>query len=205
MKAKLRKFIDEPREQIPGVFRTKDGYRGGYIISRVTNTYKVLFTRDELGDIIHEIGYVQVKSHVIPKRLNSKEIQINTNREGYIKAGESIDLGLGLGSKESVLIHNPLTFHNLLHQNILTYTSAFIMQLIDEYFSHGAFSEKIVDRAHWLINVVLLIDNFELISKDVFLEALTNFCLDYIILPPGTLIRQPINYIFDILDIDGVY
>jgi hypothetical protein len=202
-----------PASQV--LFKTNNGYRGGYILSLLENKYKVLFTRDEFGNSIHTFDYISTSSYISPVRMNKKEVYIfsNSDAKDYIKAGNNINDNLGLGSgihsssgkDNKYPIYNPLTFHDINHRNTLIFASSFITQLIEGYFQDGKFSEQILDQAHWLVNVVLIIDDFEFIPKDVFLEAINNFCLDYIILSPGTLIRQPINYVFDILQIDGVY
>lgn len=214
----IKKTQISDNKYIPGIFYTNEGYRGGYILSQKGKNYEVLFIRDEFGATICEVKFISITAHVFPKRKNQKELWIYTNpdikAEGYIKVGESIDIGLGIGSgvnstlggiRTKYPIYNPLTFHNLHHRNTLIYASSFILQIIDEYLHNQTLSDEILNRANWLVNVVLIIDGHDTIPKDVFLEALTNFCLDYIILSPGTFIRQPINYIFDILRIDGVY
>jgi hypothetical protein len=209
---------------VPALFHTNQGYRGGYIISKHARNYEVLFTRDEFGCAIDEIAIVPDFLQVFPDRKNTNTVWIKTyaniKGKGYVKAGMNINIKNGMGSgvnsvrKNSVSrnrelakypIYYPLTFHNFHHRNTLTYASSFILQLINEYLRHGTISTEILEQAHWLINVVLTIDNYSVIPRDVFLEALMNFCLDYITLSPGSLIRQPINYVFDILTIDGVY
>lgn len=228
----INKIAQIPDQKyIPGIFHTNKGYRGGYIISRIGNTYEILFTRDEFGGLIHEIGFLPVTCQVFPIRKHQNQVWIYTHSdikaEGYIKVGESINTGFGIGSGVNSIsdrraapssseinakrklakypIYHPLTFHNLHHRNTLTYASSFISQLIDEYFRHKIISNEILEQARWLVNVVLIVDNHTAIPRNVFLEALTNFCLDYMMSSPGTLIRQPINYIFDVLGIDGVY
>jgi hypothetical protein len=86
-------------------------------------------------------------------------------------------------------INNPLTIHNKHHHNSLN--------LINEHLSN-----KDLEKAHWLVNVVLFIDDYKHIPKDVFLEALTNYQLDC---TAGIAVREPIYYVFDILNIDGIY
>ena len=205
----------------PGIFHTNKGYRGGYILSQNKEKNKILFVRNEYGDIIYEIDDIPIKSHIHPVRKNKNKVWIYTNSdvkfEEYIIASAPIDIGFGLGSGVSSVsnvfskglkkypIHKPLTLHNIHHRNALIYASAMILQLVNEYIHYVKFSDDLLEQACWLINVVIVIDNHQIISKELFREALTNFCLDYMLLSPGTLIRQPINYIFDILNVDGVY
>lgn len=203
------------------VFHTDQGYRGGYIINQTNKNYEVFFTRDEFGGLIQEFSTIPINHRIFPKRKNLGLVWIKTDPDikatGYIKTRQNIDIGHGIGSGINSTIENnkrklakypiyqPLTFHNPHHRNTLTYASSFILELIDEYLKNGKISPEILEQARWLVNVVLIIDDYKLIPENAFLEALSNFCLDYLMLAPETLIRQPINYIFDILGIDGVY
>ena len=207
--------------QQPSLFYTDHGYYGGNIISMSDDltSCNVLFNRDELGNEINKHLSVPVGSCVVPYRENKGEIFISTssekiNAEGYLKAGYPIYVNSGIGSginscskgsKNKYPIYNPLTFHNLHHRNALTYTSFTLVQIIEEYLQTNKMSSVKFDQSFWLINTVLLIDNHSQITKELLLEAIINFCVDYSVFPKGTLIRQPINYIFDILGIDGVY
>lgn len=206
------------------IFHTNQGYCGGYIISQDEDTYKVLLIRNEYGEQLYEISTISSTSQVFPvrKTLNTVFIRASSNisADGYIKAGEDISIGFGIGSgiinvhsfssnyKKKLVkfpIYQPLTLHDLHHRNTLTYASSFILQFINQYIRNGEISTKLLEKACWLVNVVLLIDNYPIIDQNVFLEALTNFCLDYLTFSVGSLIRQPINYVLDILGIDGIY
>ena len=146
-----------------------------------------------------------------------KTVWININphivARGYVTVGNLFDtinqntLGSGIvackkGRKYP--IYNSLTLRDENHLNILTYANSFILQLVDEYLESNLFSEEILNQIEQLLNLTFIADGFETISKEVLLEALSNFCLDYNTMSPGTLLRQPLNYVFDILNIDGI-
>ena len=223
------------RYYISVLFHTNEGYRTGNIISYNNNkTCEVLFTRDEFGNLINDRTTIPLSSIVKPFRKNHGQVSIKVApiiiAEGYVRAGQPIEIGCGIGSgvnsisvpsspskhKKKITesrvseytlypIYKPLTFHSLQQRSTLTYGSYFLLQLIDYYLKTGNILMEMLDQANWLINVVLFIDNHSLIPKNVMLEAIINFCFDYTNLSSGSFIRQPINYIFDIIGIDGVY
>jgi hypothetical protein len=135
--------------------------------------------------------------------------------EGFIYSGRIFDfpstLGSGIiGSKEGkdnqkYPIYNPLFIHDYDHMDLLNHASSFIIQLVDDFLRTGTFSQDDLDRAHLLFNSSLYIDNRKIITKETLIEAILNFCYDYTEFPQGYRIRQPINYLFDIVGIDGIY
>jgi hypothetical protein len=199
------------------IFHTQNGYRGGYIINQIQDFCEAVLIKDEFGNDSYDRVTLPLTAVVRPRRLNNKTIYIKINQpraKGYIRAGYNIEIGQGLGSginscqsksNDKYPIYQPLTFHNEHHRNTLTSASSFIFQVIDDYLHGKTFSPQLVEQARWLVNVALLIDNYPPLNQAVFLEALTNFCWDYLCFSSGTLLRQPINYILDILQIDGVY
>lgn len=199
------------------IFYTEDGYKGGRIIKQDQDFLKVILIKDEFGNNIHQVVHLPITSIVKPHRFYTQAIYIpikELTASGYIKAGCDIDISYGLGSGINSCqnkidgkypIYQPLTLHNKQHRNTLMMASFFILQVIQDYFHEKKFSLQLVEQARWLVNVVLLIDNYTPLNQLVFLEALSNFCWDYLNFDHGTFIRQPINYILDILRIDGIY
>jgi len=211
-------FLQVPsREFETGIFLTEEGYREGYILARNQDRYRVRFYRDENGNRIEDVQSVPVSRRVEPRRKNSKPVWILVNKglsgSGYVRSQHPLNLGYGIGSGLNgkfvrklkaeqgckYPIYTPITFHSAEHRKMLTRTSSLICQLVVDYSQ-----EDLLDRIHWLINTFLYIDGFPGITLEVLLEAITNFTCDYLSFPPGTILRQPINYIFDILNIDGV-
>lgn len=208
---------------IPGLFHTDNGYCGGFVMCQQGNQYHIIITKDEFGS--NTVIYTTIKKTDLVRPIRKKRGQIyintcpsNNNQivaEGYIKTGQMIDSGGSIGSgvpgtvkhtPKSVKypIYTPLTLHNLHHHNTLMYASSFLIQIIDEYLKTNKVSSQLLEQATWLINVVLSIDDFPKLNKDVIFEALLNFCVDYTMFNSENLVRQPINYVFDILGIDGV-
>lgn len=159
-----------------------------------------------------------MNTQILQKMSQTVWININPNvsAQGYVTVGNFFNtinqsncfLGSGIVSCEKGVkypIYNPLVLRDENHFNILNYANCLILQLVDEYLEANVFSDEILDQVHKLLCLVLTIDGFETIPKDVILEALNNFCLDYNTMSNGTLLRQPLNYIFDILSIDGIY
>jgi hypothetical protein len=160
-------------------------------------------------------------NQIFKKKPQTVWININPNvtAQGYVTVGNlfntinqsSCFLGSGIVScKKGVKypIYNPLILNDENHFNILNYANCLILQLVDEYLESNLYNstcQKILDQVHRLLCLALTIDGFETIPKDVILEAINNFCLDYNTMSIGTLLRQPLNYIFDILSIDGIY
>jgi len=208
------------REQSFSIFKTGQGYFGGTIIEKSNNNklMSALLTRDEYGNLIEDICILPTDSEVVPKRLSQDTVYIKTNclkGKNYIHPGDVIDTKNGFGSgivgkrKQSTSsveypIYNSLTIHNHEHKKMLMNTSSFISQAVDECLRHDEISQPILDQTCWLINVVLYIDDHRLLNTQVVREAIVNFCTDYKKLPKHCFIRQPINYIFDIVSIDGI-
>ena len=219
------------RNPFPSIFRTEEGYRGGHIITDKleTGSYHVLFTHDELGNIISELASVPHGAQVNPRRKSKKKVWLYTCptakgeicADSYIRAGCPIEIGETIGAgvigatgsvykryKDKLVkypIYHPLTLHEDRHKDTLSCASSFISQSVDEILETGEISGPILDQTWWLVNVVLYVDDHPLITREALLEAISNFCYDYRSLPVGTLIRQPVNYIFDIVQIDGVW
>jgi len=222
-----------PATQIPSrefdkaIFSVGEGYREGYILSNWTKIYRVHFYRDENGCEIEDIRIVPKSCRVNPYRRIQTSIWIQihprfdhrVNGTGFIRAHHPIEVGYGIGagvngkipkepnkscSANKYPIYIPLTFHSNGHRKTLTHASNIINQIIIEYIQLETISWDLLDRACWLVNVVLYVDGFPNISDEVLLEAISNFAHDYSNLPSGTILRQPINYIFDIVGIDGV-
>lgn len=158
------------------------------------------------------------KQIIIPSQKQPKIVWItidpNITAQGYIVIGnlfktiDSANLGSGIvSSKKGVKypIFNPLILKDENHLHILNYANSFILQLVDEYLESNIFSDEILDQVYKLLNHVLSIGEYSNIPKAIIIEALSNFCLDYNMLSNGTFLRQPLNYILDILNIDGIH
>lgn len=215
----------------PTLFCTENGYCGGKILQKYKNEpyMKVLITRDEYGNNVCESCILPISAKVFPKRYVTHTVNlytIPTKKSGkitaynYIKANGVIDTGDGLGAgvvgqykppKEQKCkmtkypIHSALTLHNSPHKEMLSNASSFISQMVDEYLQNGYISDPIVEQTCWLLNVVLYVDAHPLINNEVLRETISNFCYDYKHLPSGTLLCQPINYIYNAIAIDGIW
>lgn len=225
--------LRKPRNQVPDrhgfptLFHTENGYCSGEILEKNEHHMTVLLTRDEYGNRIHETCILPVSAQVFPKRYITHTVNLYTipikktgrlTAYNYIKADGPIDTGDGLGAgvagkrKSSsgfkmakYPIHNALTLHNPSHKEMLSNASSFISQMVDEYLQNGYISDPIVEQSCWLLNVVFYVDAHPLINGDVLREAIANFCYDYKNLPRGTLLCQPINYIYNATAIDGIW
>jgi len=233
-------LVDLLKDQIPFrdpsgfLFRTDRGYKGGYIMTdrADSDSYQVLFTRDELGSEICEVVSVPKIARVVPTRKSKKTVWLYTfpdlsksghgevYAEAFIRAGNDIDIGEGFGSGVTgqstpprqqrhkfvkYPIYRPLTLHNEQHRETLSCASSFLSQAVDEYLGTGLVSDAILDQTCWLLNVVLYVDGQPNISKTALLEAIGHFCYDYRNLHSGTLLRQPLNYVLDIARVDGIW
>lgn len=216
------------------LFRTERGYKGGYIMidKEDSDCYQVLLTRDELGSEISEVGSVSKMARVLPVRKSKKTVWIYTfpdlsksghgevYAEAFVRTGNNLEIGEGIGSGVTGYskpprkgrykfvkypIYRPLTLHDDQHRETLSCASSFLSQAIDECLETGIVSDEILDQTCWLFNVVLYVDNQPNISKAALLEAIGYFCYDYRNLPSGTLLRQPLNYILDIVQVDGIW
>lgn len=197
-----------------------------------SDSYQVLFTRDELGNEVCEAVGIPKGSRVDPVRRSKKTVWLYTYpdlsksghgevyAEAFIRAGAEIDIGEGFGSGVTgrptspqrqghkfvkYPIYRPLTLHDKQHRETLSCASSFLSQAVDEYLGTGFVSGPILDQTCWLLNVVLYVDDQPNISRNALLEAITNFCSDYQNLPTGSLLRQPLNYALDIARVDGVW
>jgi hypothetical protein len=212
------------------IFKTNNGYCGGEIIKKSSHKgfINVRLTHDKYGNHINNICVLPTDAEIHSKQKIKDTVYLYTcplsqtnqlQAENYIHAQGPIDTKDGIGSgiigkcnqKESLRkmvkypIYNPLTLHNVSHKEILSNASAFISQIVDEYLENEKISAPILEQTCWLMNVVLYIDGHHLINSQLLQEAISYFCYDYIHLPKGTFIRQPINYIFDTITIDGIY
>lgn len=213
------------REFDKAFFSTKNGFKEGYILSKKNHTYRVHFYRNENGDKINEIQTISTCYKIKPYRKNKDPIFIYIRKRldgqisgyGFVRSQHPIDVGYGIGSglngrvdddflceEDKYPIYTPLTFHSMAHRKTLTRASQTFIDIVTEYLQFEFISEKSLDRACWLINVVLYVDGFPSITSNAILEALTNFICDYVNFAPNTILRQPINYIFDVVNIDGV-
>lgn len=197
-------------DYIPGIFRTNKGYRDGYILGSDHDELQVLFTHDETGTQISECANVQVADLLEPWRINEGEVEIFINDsqvKGCVKAGCQIDVGLGYGSGvigkhksgKPYPIFRPLTLHDEQHAVSLTYASTMLAEAIEKDLEL-----ETLKPIYWLINLILVIDGYPSISESVMEEAIRNFIFDYTSYPEGSDIPQPINYVLDVLRIDGV-
>lgn len=206
------------------IFYTRDGYCEGHILSENSGICQVRFYRNEYGNTIDNIQNISLFYKVTPQRKNIDPIfiyvharqdkRIDGNR--FIKAQYPIDIGYGIGSgingqmfsesqnDEKYPIYTPLTFHSVGHKKTLIRASQAIIDIINNYLQFALIQQDSIDRALWLLNVTLYIDAFPNIINSALLEALTNFIHDYLSFPSGTILRQPINYILDIIGIDGI-
>lgn len=202
------------------LFQTDFGYRSGEILLDQSDKYKVILTRDEYGTEICETATLPKERRVFPKRISEKTVWIHLPKrtiqaEGFVQVGLSLDnfeiVGSGIvgtvrGSKDRKYpIYNPLTLHGDDHRELLNHAASFLMQVIDEHLKTGSISSLLLDQTSWLVNAVLYIDGHQLLTKACLLEAVLNFCFDYQEFPQGHLLKQPINYLFDIIGIDGIY
>ena len=219
----VKAFDQLPRpDSCIAVFRTPHGYRGGIILSNDNNyNHKVLFIRDERGECISQEGTVPVNCKVVPQRKHREEVSVFTSgppvhADGYVKAGEKLDFRKGLGSgvtgqhieskraSFNYPVYNPLSIHHSEQKKTLLNISSLLSETVrsilkNEQVDYG------LDNLHWLVNVVLFVDDHIRITKAALSQALMDFCTDYRTLPKGTIIRQPINYIFDVVKVDGIY
>lgn len=202
------------------LFQTDFGYRSGEILLDQLNEYEVILTRDEYGNEICETTVLPKERRVIPERISKKTVWIHLpqkeiSAEGFVRVGEPLDtfplVGSGIvgtirGVKDQKYpIYNPLTLHGDDHRQLLNHATSFLMQIVDEYLKTGDISSPLLDQTSWLLNSVLYVDGHQLLTKACLLEAVLNFCFDYREFPQGYLLRQPINYLFDIIGIDGIY
>lgn len=208
--------LSHPMETLPQIsvkfydftlFQTPEGYRGGYILTETPTSYHVLLTRDNTGSLIHQKEVLPRSSLVIPQRLTSQlDIWTNLKTSNFLKAGMGISgsYGSGLkGSRDKIKgysskfpIYTPLTLHNKEHHKLFS--------LAVETLTQALISSENLDRVNWLVNACLYVDDFPMVSKEILVECCTNFLNDYYGYPPGTLIREPINYILDSQNIDGL-
>ena len=199
-----------------GIFRTNKGYRDGLILDEIKDGYEVIFTHNEYGCSTYEPGKISFRDLVELSKWHDEAVEIyvsnNFAADGYIKANHGINVKSGYGSgvrgkskkskhyQKRYPIHNPLSLHDEQHERTLSYASELLAEAIDKDLPL-----TVLQQIFWMINVVLTIDGFPRLSNDVMQEAIRNFVHDYTQFPEGTQLRQPINYIFDILQIDGIW
>lgn len=195
-----------------GLFQSQHGYRSGYILQTKSERYDVLIFRDEKGNEVHSFESFSRDDEVKPHRKFTSQIYIQTSKcaKGYIRAGYPIQHKLGSGlyqnkGKREYPIYNPLTLHSCFHLDLLNRISEQTVSIINEYLNTNAIPEDILERILWLLNVSLYIDKHPAISREVFLQSILDFCLDYTSRNLGNFIEQPLNYILRPIGIDGIY
>lgn len=206
--------VEVPNTEIQSnIYQTKKGYCEGVITGYHDDFFQVVVIRNEEGDTVEEKANFLLSDQVIPFRKTT-EIRLIFDKsmtKGFIRPQEPLpSLGIGSGIIGSLkgskghLLETPLSIHNQLHLNTFLRVSQGLKELLNIYLEKNVLSEILFDKICWLLNIVLYIDGFEIIPPEVILEALTNFFLDYKSFPRTSFIRQPINYILDIYDIDGL-
>jgi len=202
------------QDYCPGIFKTKKGYRDGYIIGQNRYDYDVIFLHDEHGNQTVEKGKVKLNNLVETKRIHHQELFIyipqHATIDGYVYARKDLKGSLGTGirgfshetkkCKDSYPIFRVLSLHNDLHNEYLIRASSLLCRSIMEDLPI-----TILDKIIWLINIVLMVDDYPRLSTEVIHEAIHNFVLDYTMRPEGSQLRHPINYILEILRIDGIW
>lgn len=208
------------------VVRTATGYRGGEIIKDQGDGLRVMFTRDELGAKILEEGEVSVDSIVTPRKKTVEPLWLYTTPEkdgtlpgeGFVAAGMPFDQRLGSGVTGVFDLHrrhrkgfvkypiySGLTILNREELSALVVAFSTLALIVEERLTGEEFSETLLDRVRWLMNLCLYLDGQEFITKETIKLAVDYFCSDYKEFPPGTVLRQPINYLFDSVGLDGVW
>ena len=199
----------------PILFRTKKGYRDGYITNQIESEYQVIMLHDEHGVATQEFLNVPQSALVHSDHLQSECVSIYVSdpidKKGYVSAGGPLKnvpfTGSGVyGSiresrrrNQAFPIFNPLYIHDKQHLWTLQCASSLFMQAVEEDLP-----VTILDQIIWLINVVLKVDNYPSLSPCVIKEAMSNFVSDYTNFPSGSILKHPINYVLEILRIDGI-
>ena len=123
--------------------------------------------------------------------------------EGYVKVGDRYSIvpsiGSGIVSSDQPTdikypIYHPLILSTNDRERLMK-GSSLLVQIVNGRIN-------LLKRAHQLINSVLKDSSITLLA---LAEALRNFCYDYHHHRIGSVIRQPINYVMDVVGIDGVY